>query len=204
MTNQSVIMGPTVPDAKKLRILDAARRLLIRRGFQDIVLDDVAREAGVAKGTLFLHYRSKEEMFSAAFADLVDQLGAALEGVLVSGKRGRSLLTEMVRTILEHFDRNRDFMSQFGAGRFPGCGTRSSARLMERLGENLARVIRVLRLCARDGLFGPRDLESRAAFLFGLCRSGVMQKHITGHDRPLAASTRKVVDFFLDGAREAR
>jgi len=42
-------MAQVIED-KKVLILDAARRLLIGRGFQDLALDDIAREAGVAKG----------------------------------------------------------------------------------------------------------------------------------------------------------
>lgn len=63
MTDQSVIMKPAsiAPDGKKLRMLDAARRLLSSRGFQGIMMD---------------------------------------------------------------YDRNRDFMSQFGPAEFPACGAR--------------------------------------------------------------------------------
>jgi len=58
-------MAQVIED-KKVLILDAARRLLIGRGFQDLALDDIAREAGVAKGTLFLYYKSKDELFTAS------------------------------------------------------------------------------------------------------------------------------------------
>ena len=47
------------PDSTKRRILEAARRLLVERGAEGVVLDDVAKRAGVAKGTLFLHYKNK-------------------------------------------------------------------------------------------------------------------------------------------------
>lgn len=191
-------------DAKKRRILGAARNLLVRRGFQDIVLDDVARRAGVAKGTLFLYYRSKEDLFSAVFADLVDQLGEALEALPLSGKRGRALLEETVRTMLLYFDRNRDFMSQFGAGRFPGCGAKSSGKLIGKFSENMRRAIAILKICAKDGLVGPKDLELSAVALFGLCRSSAYHKLMTKHHRPLSARTSKVMEIFLHGVGGSR
>lgn len=187
-------------DARRRQILEAARRLLVRRGFQDVVLDDVARQAGVAKGTLFLYYSSKEELLAAAFAELVDQLGEALEDLRSSPLRGRRLLSRMVRTILTHFERNRDFMSQFGAGKFPGCGERACKALVGRMGQNMRRVLALLRASARD-LGGFPVTEYAAVALFGLCRSAMMHKLISGHEAPLQTRTERVVDMFLDGAR---
>ena len=61
------------PDSKKRAILSAARRLLVKKGFQDITMDAVADEAGVAKGTLFLHYKSKEDLFLAVLDDRIER-----------------------------------------------------------------------------------------------------------------------------------
>ena len=46
-------------------ILDAAERLLTHFGYRRTVMDDVAREAGVAKGTLYLYFAGKAELFRA-------------------------------------------------------------------------------------------------------------------------------------------
>ena len=57
------------PDERKLReerILDAATTLLVRWGYRKTTIDDVAREAGVGKGTIYLHWKDKNELFRAA------------------------------------------------------------------------------------------------------------------------------------------
>lgn len=56
-------------DERKLReerILDAATTLLVRWGYRKTTIDDVAREAGVGKGTIYLHWKDKNELFRAA------------------------------------------------------------------------------------------------------------------------------------------
>jgi AcrR family transcriptional regulator len=53
---------------KRDRILDAAQRLFVRYGVKRTSVDDVAREAGIAKGTVYLSFKSKAELF-AAIAD---------------------------------------------------------------------------------------------------------------------------------------
>ncbi|PCC72101.1 transcriptional regulator, TetR family [Nannocystis exedens] len=47
------------------RILDAAGELLLRLGYRKVTIDDVAKQADVGKGTVYLHWRSKEQLFTA-------------------------------------------------------------------------------------------------------------------------------------------
>ena len=63
-------------------ILDAAERLFTRFGYRRTVMDDVASEAGVAKGTLYLYFTNKEALFRAIQArtlELGRELCAAAE-----------------------------------------------------------------------------------------------------------------------------
>lgn len=65
----SVNAGAREVDARQQReerILDAAAALLVRWGFRKTTIDDVAREAGVGKGTIYLHWRDKTHLFRAA------------------------------------------------------------------------------------------------------------------------------------------
>jgi len=47
------------------RILDVAAALILRWGYNKTTIDDVAREAGVAKGTIYLHWKTREDLFRA-------------------------------------------------------------------------------------------------------------------------------------------
>lgn len=51
--------------ARAHRILDAAAELSLRWGYNKTTIDDIARLAGVAKGTIYLHWKTREELFSA-------------------------------------------------------------------------------------------------------------------------------------------
>lgn len=50
------------------RILDSARDLLLRWGYRRVTIDEVAARAGVGKGTIYLHWRSREDIFHAVSA----------------------------------------------------------------------------------------------------------------------------------------
>lgn len=59
------------------RLIHAARNLFLKYGFRRTSMDDVAKEADVAKGTLYLAFSSKEDLLRGACADLCDELMAA-------------------------------------------------------------------------------------------------------------------------------
>ncbi|HEU0089234.1 MAG TPA: helix-turn-helix domain-containing protein [Pseudonocardiaceae bacterium] len=51
--------------SRESRILDAAGELLLTYGYRKVTVEDVARRAGVGKGTVYLHWASKLELFAA-------------------------------------------------------------------------------------------------------------------------------------------
>jgi AcrR family transcriptional regulator len=54
-------------ESRTERILDAARELMLRYGYDKTTINDIAKATGVSKGTVYLHYASKEDLFEAVF-----------------------------------------------------------------------------------------------------------------------------------------
>jgi AcrR family transcriptional regulator len=52
-------------EARAQRILDATSTLILHYGYHKTTIDDIAREAGVGKGTLYLHWKTREALFAA-------------------------------------------------------------------------------------------------------------------------------------------
>src|SRR6201993_4193863 len=87
-------------DARPAEILTAALDCFAERGFAATRLDDVAQRAGVTKGTLYLYFDSKEELFKAVVAQaLVPNLerGEALISEAAEPRSAAALLAEMIR-----------------------------------------------------------------------------------------------------------
>lgn len=57
--------GKSANDERAGRILDAAARLIIHYGYDKTTVSDIAREAGISKGAIYLHWESKEALFEA-------------------------------------------------------------------------------------------------------------------------------------------
>ena len=77
-------------------ILDAADRLLARYGYKKMTMDDVAKEVGIGKGTIYLHFKSKEEIVLAT----VDRIVARVLQQLQIISQSRSSPTEKMRRML--------------------------------------------------------------------------------------------------------
>ncbi len=96
-------------EARAQRILDAAAALILRWGYQKTTLDDVAKQAGVAKGTLYLHWNTREELFAALIKreklelaeDLKQRIVADPEGATLRGLLKHSALALMQRPLLK-------------------------------------------------------------------------------------------------------
>jgi AcrR family transcriptional regulator len=84
-------------DARPQELLAAALDLFVERGFATTRLEDVARRAGVSKGTLYLYFTNKEELFKAVVRDsIVPAIGDAEQSI--AGFEGHS--ADLLRSVI--------------------------------------------------------------------------------------------------------
>jgi AcrR family transcriptional regulator len=65
-------------EARRRDILDAARELLERDGYERLSVRDVARGAGVSLGTVYNYFESREGLFAALYAERLEQFNAEI------------------------------------------------------------------------------------------------------------------------------
>lgn len=69
-------------ETRRERILDAARRLFLRNGLRGTTMEAIAREAGIAKPTLYAHFADKDAVFVAIIEHMLGEKRAAFETAL--------------------------------------------------------------------------------------------------------------------------
>jgi AcrR family transcriptional regulator len=77
---------------RRQAIIEAAMEEFISRGFAATRLDDIARRAGVAKGTIYLHFKDKESMFEELIRTAIVPLVGRMQGPLPTGGTVRDLI----------------------------------------------------------------------------------------------------------------
>jgi len=69
------------PEERKLEIMDAAAMLFTTKGYVKTTINDILLEVGIAKGTFYYHFQSKEEVMDAIVMKFINQGVAAAEHI---------------------------------------------------------------------------------------------------------------------------
>ena len=193
-------------EAVRDAILDATDRLLARYGYRKMTVEDIAAEAGIGKGTIYLHFASKEEVVLSHVDRVVDRLKERLREIAASDVSARERLRSMLLTrVLFRFDSVQHYTQSLNdllAALRPGLLARRAVYFEEEAqifaavltaGRNAgefdfddARVSALALLEATNGLLpyslsttelGAReDVEQRAVGVANLMLSGVLSR----------------------------
>ena len=75
--------------AKRRQIMDGARTVFLSAGFDGASMNDIARAAGVSKGTLYAYFNSKDELFEAIIRGEYAQSAERALHLPARGRRAR-------------------------------------------------------------------------------------------------------------------
>jgi TetR/AcrR family fatty acid metabolism transcriptional regulator len=99
-----------VSDFRRAQILDAARRVFARHGLDGATVDHIARAARVAKGTIYLYFKSKDEILKHAVHEDLEALGRETIPAITAPGSMEDRLRTFLRGMLTFFDRQRGFI----------------------------------------------------------------------------------------------
>ncbi len=183
---------------KRTAIIRAAISVFAHNGYFNSKVADIAREAGVADGTVYLYFKSKEEILHSIFARTVEAVADARKQ-LDDISDPREKLRQIARLHLERLGADRDlavvfqvelrgstkFMEEFSAAGFAGY---------------LALIRSTFEEGQRAGVFRP-DLNAKivAKILFGALDEMATNWILSPRRYKLAPMADQVLDIFLNG-----
>jgi AcrR family transcriptional regulator len=86
-------------------ILAAARRLMEANGMDTLTMDEIAQAAGVAKGTIYLYFQSKDELIQALLSQVGEAMVLDLEYILARPDSPPKKLQQVANLLLNYVDR---------------------------------------------------------------------------------------------------
>lgn len=143
-------------EVRKGQLIRATFQAVSDKGFADVTLEDIAVQAGVSKGVLLYYFRSKEDLFLAAFKHSILALRDRLRQNLSAAPDPVEKIRALVRTTFVSAKANRKFYQAYLD--LLSMGTRQEAfkQLNARFYENcLAMDAEILEEGVRLGLFRP-------------------------------------------------
>jgi TetR/AcrR family fatty acid metabolism transcriptional regulator len=186
---------------KRDAILRAAIDVFADRGFFNAQVADVARAAGVAAGTVYLYFRSKDDLLVSIFERTMRETLAEGRAAVVRLKDPAERLRCFARMHLGMLGRDRNLAIVFQ------IELRQSVKFMERFSSTLLRdYLGQIRAAIADGQQSGvfrADLDTTAAakMFFGALDEMATNWVLSRRRRSLESDADLVVDLFLNGAR---
>ncbi|MBW2544036.1 MAG: TetR/AcrR family transcriptional regulator [Deltaproteobacteria bacterium] len=184
-------------------ILDAAIGLLTRDGIQGLTMDRVAMEAGVAKGTLYVYFKNKEEILDATLDASFDPLIRELSVLLDDDRAPDRKLADFSLCHLRFFDEHGDLIRVLFFDR-ERMHSEKNHYTDSRYRTFVKRVADVLDEGGRQGLFVPLDSMKVAAMFIEANMGMIMQRIHDGISGDVEKDARQITDIFMEGLRQKK
>ncbi len=183
-------------DVYRRAILDAAEKVFGEKSFAHAKIADVAREAGMASGTLYNYFDSKEQVFESLCEARSEELLGRFDAVSKAESSPVERLVELVRACLQHVEEHRAMVAIFLE-----LGMTEAAPSAQRHDRFVRHFERTMREAIVADIF-RRDYQvgDLVAFLTGAMKGYIRAWIVAGGRKGLAAKAPSIVEIFLRGA----
>jgi len=166
---------------RRLAILRAARKVFARKGYADTVVDDIAVEAGIGKGTLYLYFPSKEQTYLAALMEDARKLNRLTRESMGAAASWQDKLRAYMEVRLHYFEAHQDFVRLYMTEFRNMCmqGKPLGAELHHLLQEGEEQLAQLFAAAAARGEVRAVDPELAARTVADLTR-GIMERRLRG------------------------
>ncbi|HAE40172.1 MAG TPA: hypothetical protein DCG57_16300 [Candidatus Riflebacteria bacterium] len=152
---------------KKTRILEAAIKLFTMQGYHETKLDEVAKQAEIAKGTLYLYYKSKEDLFLQCLIDGFEKSMVLTRAVIESHENTNGRLLKLLELQAELFRHNGPLIQQFiQSGITISSSAGAPKRFFNMMKEKVELVAVFFSECVKNGEFSERFTPMQMALIF--------------------------------------
>jgi TetR/AcrR family fatty acid metabolism transcriptional regulator len=192
------------PNGKSETILRAAAKVFARSGYFNAKVADVAREAGVADGTVYLYFKNKDDLLTSIFDWAMGEFIARARAVMAGIESPREKLRRFAELHFSLLEQERDIAIVFQ------IELRQSTKFMEQFSTtHLATYLQMLRGIIEEGqkaeLFRQQLNPTIAAkLLFGALDEMATNWVLSHRKHSLTAMVEPVLDIFFNGVSQAR
>lgn len=185
---------------KKASLIDAAERLFSQKGFDGTSIDDVAKEAGLTKRTLYQYFTSKEDLFFAVTLKGGRQLTADYEEAFGAGNTALEKIRSANQAYLQFY---RENMGMFQLLNYQPTNQQNCAaspyfmEMMKLNGVRIAHYMELVNMGKADGSINP-ELDIRKAIFFAFFSAFSLLFAVSSQDKSMWAMMELDESDFLN------
>ena len=158
--------------SKRQAIIESARKIFAMKGYEDTTIAEIAEDAGIAVGTVYLYFGNKRDIYTSVSLDWASELAAAFEDPAIAALPFEQVPRAMVEATFRICRRDSDMMSLFQVD------IQSAEEIQKHkvADESITQIIdNFFRLAIAQGQLAPFDTEMYTQILFGMVHSALFQ-----------------------------
>lgn len=184
-------------------IQEAALRVISRRGLAAATMQEIAAEAGVAKGTIYLYFKNRDDLVQRTADVAVSQLLETLETTLASPRPLPQQLRALIEAKLRFFDTHREFFRLYLSLSQGDADSPAQARRRHRPQYQLYldRMTVFFREAGEHGELEPLDPFRLARFVAEGINAIILRRLYEESPPPVESDVDWMVKMLLDGIK---
>jgi AcrR family transcriptional regulator len=179
MSAQKLNKADVVTDFRRAQVIAAARERFSKHGLAGTTMDGIAQAAGVAKGTVYLYYKSKEDILRHVLDEDLRQLHDDTVPIITGDGSIEEKLRRFVFSALTFFDLKRDFFEQVHFEMGTDVRKKCQQKLEVVFRAQVDSWEQTLAEAQRAGLVGDLNLAASALMIVALA-SGLAKQRLRG------------------------
>ena len=172
-------------------------KVIARRGMTAATMQEIAEEAGVAKGTIYLYFKDRDALVDKTFERAVTELLKRIDAALATPGTLEQKLRASLEAKFSYFQEHREFFRLYHSLRYP----EGKRRTQKQYDEQLGRMASMLEDAMQRGEIRRVD-SKRLALIITEAISAVIIRRVVEENPPsVSADIDLLMDTILDGIR---
>ncbi len=184
------------------RIIEATKRVIIKKGFQKIKISEIAKEAKIGKGTVYLYFKDKQQLLISMISDFFNEAEAFLKQSKEFKGNGLEKLKKFIELDLDFYERNKELFGALGKEieSFSKVFDIKKRELIhKRYFKFIESLSSTIQICKQKGIIRNIDSKEVSLILISIIHA-YAGRRIHGFSRqPLMKEKSKILRVFLNG-----
>jgi AcrR family transcriptional regulator len=197
-------------DQRRSAILNAARKLFFEKGFRYVTVENIARKAELSKGSIYLYFSSKEEIYTQILLNDIDKFNKKSSLIFQNGKSAAELVMDFAFIYVDFFLNDRELFRIMMTFMLHTEDMNLAETVNQHIIEVTNNTVKIIETILQQGIEKgefPSDINLRLSrnAMWGLL-NGIISLHLfTGKEahkeERIRSAVKASLDIFINGLR---
>ncbi len=195
---------------RKNGILKAARKLFFDKGFKDVTVESIAKKAELSKGSVYLYFKSKEDIYTQILLSDIDKFHKVMANLIQEGQSSSTMLMGLANIYTDFFMNDRELfrimMNYMLNTDHMNLPEEIDQLIVKATNKTVDIIEEMFKIGVRSGEFSPDiDLRQKRNAIWGLLNGTISLHLFTGSEEKREERIRSTIqaglNTFLRGMR---